>query len=72
MKGTPPSLYATSVNRVASHFDRFATLDLSRHLTEAMRFDVYWELVMPLFILKKFYVANAFISPFITQTMHIK
>ena len=44
MKGCPASLYVTTVRHVAKNFDRFATLDLSRHLTESMRFDVYWDL----------------------------
>jgi hypothetical protein len=44
MKGSPASLYVTTVRHVAKNFDRFASLDLSRHLTESMRFDIYWDI----------------------------
>jgi hypothetical protein len=44
MTGTPNTLYVMSVHRVAQNFDHFASLDLSRHLTESVRFDVYWNL----------------------------
>ena len=44
MKVTPSSLYVTSVRRVAENFENFSTLDLSRLLTESMRFDIYWDL----------------------------
>jgi hypothetical protein len=43
MKGSPSSLYVTSVRRVAQNFERFASLDLSSLLTESMRFDIYWD-----------------------------
>ena len=44
MKESAASLYVTSVRHVARNFDKFSMLDLSRHLTESMRFDVYWEI----------------------------